>query len=142
MANGKNWVLVANGAVARLFELHNSHMRELRVLTHPETRLHGHELVSDAPGKVFSSGGYKQSPIEPRMSPQKNEADHFAAELANLLDQHHRKDDFKGFHVVAAPAFLGLLRHHFSSELKKVVLSEVDRDLVDETPAHIRSYLP
>lgn len=142
MQHGKNWVLVANGAVARLFELHNSHMLELRVLTHPETRLHGRDLVSDAPGKVFSSAGYKQSPIEPRMSPQKNEADHFAVELANLLDAHHRQADFKNLHVVASPAFLGLLRNHFTVELKKAVLTEVDRDLVDETPAQIRSYLP
>jgi protein required for attachment to host cells len=142
MQHSKNWVLVANGTVARIFELHNSHMRELQVLTHPETRLHGHELMSDGPGTVFSSAGHKRSPIEPRMSPQKNEADHFAAQLAKSLDEHHRRHEFGGIHVIAAPAFLGLLRSHFSVELRKSVLTEVDRDLVDETPAHIRSYLP
>lgn len=138
----KTWVVVANGAIARIFSLAKGYLTELTVLTHPETRMHGHDLVSDRPGSSFGSNGFGRYAMEQHTLPQKNEAEHFAKEVAQYLDLHHRKNEFQQLHVIAAPAFLGLLRHRLHAETQKGVLSELDKDLVEESPLQIRSYLP
>ena len=138
----KTWVLVANGAVARIFSFTKGKLTELTVLTHPETRMHGHDLVTDKPGTSFGSNGFGRYAMEQHTLPQKNEAEHFAKEVAKHIDLHHRKDEFQHLHIIAAPAFLGLLRHSLHAETQKSILTEVDKDLVDESPLHIRSYLP
>lgn len=138
----KTWVLVANGAMARIFSLVKNQLDELTVLTHPETRMHGHDLVTDKPGTSFSSGaGFGRYAMQQHTLPQKNEAEHFAKEVAQYLDLHHRKGEFEQLHLIAAPAFLGLLRHNLHAETQKSVLTELDKDLVEESPLQIRSYL-
>ncbi|MES2505051.1 MAG: host attachment protein [Myxococcota bacterium] len=138
----KTWVLAANGAMARVFEFSKGHLNELEVLTHPETRMHGRDLVTDRPGSGSSFSGNGRSSMEPPATPQQNEAEHFAIEVARFLDLAHRKGSFQQLHIVASPAFLGLLRNTLHAETKKAVGVEVDKDLVEESPLQIRSYLP
>lgn len=138
----KTWVLVANGAIARIFSFDRGRLTELTVLTHPESRMHGHELVSGRPGTSFDSAGFGRHAMEQHTLPQKNEAEHFAKEVAQYLDLQHRKNEFQQIHIISSPAFLGLLRRGLHAETQKSILSEVDKDLVEESPLHIRSYLP
>jgi len=138
----KTWVLVANGSIARIFELQKSKLIEHTVLSHPETRLHGRDLVADKPGSAFSSNGSGRSAMEPRVSPQQNEVEHFALKVAQYLNAERRKGTFNYLHMVAAPSFLGSLRQKLEPECLKILGSEVNKDLVDENPLQIRSYLP
>lgn len=137
----KTWVVVANGAMARVFEFSHGKLTELEVLAHPETRMHGHDLVTDKPGFAYSSMGHGRHTMEPTVQPQKNEAQHFSKEVAHYLNHAHRKGSFQALHLIAAPMFLGLLRQDLSSEIKKGLLSTIDKDLIEESPLQIRSYL-
>ena len=135
------WVLVANGSLARIFSSSKDGLAQIEVLTHPQTRLHGHDLVTDAPGLSYASSGSGRHAMEPKISPQKNEAEHFAKEVAHHLDLEHRKGHFHHLHIIASPAFLGLLRHNLSHETQNTVLQEIHKDLTEESPLQIRSYL-
>lgn len=137
----QTWVLVANGAMARIFSLSKGRLSELEVLTHPQTKMHGHDLVNSKPGNSHNRTGFGSHPMETHLSPQQNEAEHFAKEVAQHLDLKHRKNSFQHLHIVATPTFLGLIRKSIHPQTQKSILSEVDKDLVDESPLHIASYL-
>ena len=141
MHTQKTWVLVANGSLARIFNLSKDTLAEIEVLTHPETRVHGHDLVSDSPGLSYASSGSGRHAMEPKISPQKNEMEHFAKQIAHYLDLEHRKNHFHYLHILAAPTFLGLIRHNLGHDTKNAILQELDKDLTQESPLQIRSYL-
>lgn len=141
MLHKKSWVLVANGSKARVFCFLKGCLTELTVLTHPETRMHGHDLVTDRPGQSMHSGSLGHHSMEPRIQPHKNETEHFAQEVSRYLDGEHRTNQFQDLHLIASPAFLGLLRHHLHTETQKTIISTVDKDLVGENSRHIRRYL-
>ena len=138
----KTWILVANASEARILEAEKSDLRQIEVLKHPETRLHGRDLVTDKPGREFSSVGSRHSAIEPHVDPQKNEAQHFALQISQHLDHAFRSNHFKKLYVIASPAFLGLLRHSLHSATQDSIVLSIDKDLTDKSPVELRSYLP
>ncbi len=141
--NHKIWVVVANGSRARILEAQKSRklLIELEVLEHPQTRVHGHDLVSDKPGREFSSVGSRRSSIE-TLDPQKNEAQHFAADLAKHLDHAHRSQLFEKLYLIASPAFLGFMRHDLEEGTQKAIVLSIDKDLTEKNAEEIRDYLP
>lgn len=142
MLHKRTWVLVANGSKARIFSFLKDSLTELTVLTHPETRMHGHDLVTDRSGQSLRSGGLGHHSMEPRIQPHKNETEHFAQEVSHYLDLEYKMNQFRDLHLIASPAFLGLLRQHLHTETQKGIVTTIDKDLVGETPRQIRSYLP
>lgn len=137
------WVVVANGSVARIFSGKNSHtLTELEVLEHPATRIHGRDLVSGKPGRAFDSVGGGRHGLEPKLTPQENEAQHFAAHIANHLEHGRRTNAFSKIYLIASPTFLGLLRHSLDGHIKGMIAFELDKDATAKSPEEIRSYLP
>ncbi len=141
--NHKIWVVVANGSRARILEAQKSHklLIELEALDHPQTRVHGHDLVSDRPGREFSSTGSRRSAME-TLDPQKNEAQHFAAQLSKHLDHAHRCQLFEKLYLIASPAFLGLMRNDLEEKTQKAIVQSIDKDLTEKNAEEIREYLP
>ncbi|WP_296805566.1 host attachment protein, partial [Thiocapsa sp.] len=52
------------------------------------------------------------------------------------------KGELQKLYVIAAPAFLGMLRKHQSPSLKQLVAGEVDKNLTTHSPEAIRKSLP
>lgn len=142
MTTEKTWVLVANGAKARIFNFANHSLKELMVLTHPESRMHEHDLVSDRPGATNSAAGFGRHGMQPHTEPQKNEVEHFAKEVSHYLNLEHNRNHFQHLHVIAAPAFLGLLRHNLKKETQHIILKEINKDVVDASLSDLLDYLP
>jgi len=141
--NNQVWIVVANGSRARIFKNQTAKVLiELEAFEHPQTRLHGRDLISDKPGREFASAGNRRSAIEPSIDPQKNEAHHFALELAQYLDHACRSQQFKKLYLIAGPAFLGLLRDSLHKNTVKTITDCIDKDLSEKTPTEIRDYLP
>lgn len=136
------WVLVANSSFARIYSGPNSHLEEIETLEHPESRMHGRDLVTDRPGRTFDSVGGGGHGLGSELSPQKNEAEHFAGAIAQHLDHARRIGTFNKLYVIASPSFLGMLRNALHSATRDLVALEVDKDLTSKTPAEIRAYLP
>jgi protein required for attachment to host cells len=137
------WVVVANGSKARIFASNGSQkLEEVEVLEHPETRVHGRDLVSGKPGRSFDSVGGGRHSLEAELSPQKNEAHHFAAHLANHLEHARRTNGFTKLYLIASPAFLGSLRSVLHAPIKDLIALEVDKDATSKTLEEIKVYLP
>ena len=116
------WLLVCDAAHARVFEIQSdvngvaTKWESVQTFEHVESRQRDKELVSDAANTQASS-------------PKEVEKDHFKHQLVGFLDQAMRSHKFKHLVLCAPPQFLGKLKSELSSELKKHLLSTVDKDL-------------
>ena len=106
-----SWVLVANSSVAHIYEGNKGTLVPRETFTHHQTR---------------------ERPVGPR----EEEPILFARQLAHFL--HQNRANFEKLHLIAAPAFLGLLRQ----EIKLTVTSEVAKDLTQHKAEEIRENLP
>ena len=136
------WVVVADNSRARFFSAEKaaSALSEVRDLTNPEARLHEGDLVSDKSGRDRGLAGahgfgreeeHKQEGIEK-----------FAVAVCSELEAARVNGEFKKLYVVAAPAFLGLLRKHQSNALKQTIAGEVDKNISTQDLQAIRVCLP
>ena len=137
------WIVVANNSRARFFTAENesSPLTEVDAMSHEEGRLHDREITSDLPGKIKGEGAVGHA-FEQPTDPKKHEEDQFAHLVARHLEAAHNEGKFNQLLLVAEPSFLGLLRHHLSDQLKKVVCFELDKNIATLTPAEIRAHLP
>jgi protein required for attachment to host cells len=137
------WVLVADTYRARFFGADRpaSPLIELRDLTSPEARLHEGELVSDKGGRDVNPIAGSHALGDNRGHKQ-DIADRFAQQVCDLLEGARVAGELSKLYVIAAPAFLGLLRKHQSSSLKHLVAGEIDKCLAAQDAASIRRQLP
>ncbi len=137
------WILVADSTRARIFtaDSPSSPLEEIEDFSHTEGRLHDREMTSDLPGKIKSVGGGGHA-FEQPTDPKKHEADTFAHRVSQYLEEAHNADRFEQLLIVAAPAFLGLLRNNLPEQIKKLVRFELDKDITLMSAADIRQHLP
>lgn len=137
------WVLVADKSRARLFDWQSRDvLSEIKTFVHPESRLHEQDLVTDRRGRAFDSAGEGRHAQQPSTSARQHEAESFAKELVSMLDHGRSRQEYERVVIMAAPQFLGQLRDEMPSELQKVVLQEVNKNLAQESADDIRKYLP
>ena len=138
------WVVVADSSRARFFtaESPTSSLAEFRTLAHPEGRLHEQDMTSDLPGSQAGFDG-RHHAVSGETDPKLTEADNFARTISRFL-----AESIDGEHgyaqviIVAAPAFLGMLREHMTSETLKRVTLELDKNLTQHLVDDIRHHLP
>jgi protein required for attachment to host cells len=123
------WVLLANGARARLFERdpENHAMRELASFVHPDSRLKAADLSRDRAGQGATGAG--RAHFEPPTSPKERELQHFAEQLAEHLEEAARAERLAGWTLIASSPFLGRLRGALGSVSAARLTNHVDRDL-------------
>lgn len=128
----KNWLVVANASRARVLEASDrggayAHVADL---VHPESRQKGSALGGDRPGHVPGPGpgGIGSASLDSRTDPREREHDHFARELAALLDQGIAAGRCAGLVLVASNPFLGHLKQHLGGQAQKAVLRTVAAD--------------
>jgi protein required for attachment to host cells len=137
------WVLVADAYRARFFgaERPASPLSELHDLASPEARLHEGDLVSDKGGRDTNpmAGGHG---LGDNRSHKQDIADRFAQQVCDLLESARVAGELSKLYVIAAPAFLGLLRKHQSPSLRQLIAGEIDKSLASQEPVSIRKHLP
>lgn len=137
------WIVVADTHRARIFKADkpNAPLVEMETLTNPAARQHEGDIVSDRSGHVMNgtTGGHD---LGNKDDAKQEEANRFAAEVCQHLEKGRNGKAFDKLYVLAAPAFLGLLRKHVSSPLKNLISDEIAKDLTTQPPERIRSQLP
>ncbi len=131
------WVLIADGSRARLFATENSGSA-LRPALGQEwigTNLPSRDLASDRPGRSFDSGGEGRHAMEPPTDPKRHAKWSFAHDIAQLLEAERKNNAFESLVVVAPPEVLGDLRSEFGVELRRMVATEINKDLT-KVPTH------
>jgi protein required for attachment to host cells len=127
------WIVVADEGRARFFERAGP-AAELEEVAQLEDEL-AHEraaaLRRDAQGRLYGKGERVMGhTAEPRTEPHRNEAQRFARRVALYLLKALQAQRYERLQLVAAPAFLGLLRQELSPLVRRQVVGELALDLV------------
>lgn len=142
----QDWIVIANAAHARVLEQGASGRLSLvRTLEHAASRLRSSQLGDDRAGREMSDRGYGGVAYQPRLDAQRKEHEHFAREIAQLLEEAAREHRFEGVHLFASSPFLGELRHALGPAASGLVAGTHDVDLTAvglvELPARIEHAL-
>jgi protein required for attachment to host cells len=145
-------IVVASQAEARFYDTSRSD-GELALATQladPGARLHDRDFGSDKPGRVFDRAstpgkrrgavGHHATGCESRL--RKHEAQLFAHRIAAALEEAHCTKSFDRVILMAAPAFLGLLRQALPPAVKQIVAAEIGKDLVHRRKLATRAHIP
>jgi protein required for attachment to host cells len=137
------WVLAADNSRARFFtaEKARSPLQEIRDLFDPQARLHEGDLVTDRNGRDRNPSAQYHGVGSDR-SARDDGAERFAQQVCAELDGARARGDFDKLYIVAAPAFLGLLRKHQTAPLRQLVAGEVDKNMASQPADAIRAQLP
>ena len=108
----RTWILVAHRSGARLFENRGpgKGLDFLRNLDNPAGKLKNQEINSDKPGRSFDRRGRGGHAYASEQDPVAHVAQHFAKQLAELLNEGRVEQRYQRLVLVADPRFLGLLR--------------------------------
>lgn len=133
------WILVANRSNARLFTNNGSH-KSLSLVDdfyHSTGRHREQDLNSDKPGRLTGSSGQSRHGVGEGHSATEHEAESFARELAQRLNQGRTANDYSRLVLVAEPGFLGLLKAALDDQTVKLLSDTIPKDLVHMQDADI-----
>lgn len=136
------WILVANASTARLYANHGAKkgVHLVKELSHPESREKASNLVADRPGHNPGAGNGHGSFV-PATDPKHNEAERFAQELAREMDHGRTSNSYQRAILVAAPAFMGLLRSNLGSQVSKLISESVEKDYTKASEKELAGHL-
>lgn len=143
MATKTEWMLVADAARARIFEVDAAKGALVRTPVREMTAetLASREIGSDRPGRSFDSAGQGRHAMEPPTDPHRYEKRRFAHDLAEVLEDERKKGNFGRLYLVAPPQMLGDLREALSDGLRRLVGCETAKDLAMLAPHEIEEHL-
>lgn len=129
------WALVMNSEQARVLRgLHRDGSVDAPELDMQTDSKRLQDIMSDRPGRSFSSADSRRSAMDYSSDPVRDAPRRFVDSVAALLDQHLRDGDFTALAIFASRPILGMLREEMSPALARTVISEVDKNLLHETP--------
>jgi protein required for attachment to host cells len=145
-------IVVADQSEARFYDAarRGARLQSVGRVSDPTAHLHDRDLKSDRPGRTFdraASGPGRRGAVAHHATggerrPRKIQAQRFARRVVTELKKSSRTKGFDRVVLMAAPSFLGLLRAALPASMRKLVVAEINRDLVHQTVAEVRSHLP
>jgi protein required for attachment to host cells len=137
------WVVVADAGRARVLELHESnHLAEIEDFVNPAERNKNADIDTDSHGRFYGKGEREEGhTAEPSVQPKEHEAELFAISLAEYLNDARNQNKYDRLQLIAAPAFLGLMRNKLDSNVVDLVESELPKDLSKASLPQIEQYV-
>lgn len=139
----KTWVVIADGAHARIFLNEGPGTGLVPALDHDliGNKLPSHEIGSDRPGVSFSSAAPGRHAMAPSMDPHKHAEHEFIRQLSQAITQGLNQHAFEQLIVVAPPKALGELRAQIDPQAAKLIKAELHKDLTHLTPHQLGEHL-
>jgi len=139
------WVLVADGAKARLLERVGPNgplvPASAKCFSESEARIPTRDIGADRPGRVHESADITRHSMEPRVDWHRYAKEQFARSVADALDKAALKKKFDELILVAPPQVLGDLRSALGPHARAMVAGEIAKDLTNlpdhELGAHL-----
>lgn len=103
-------VLIANNEEAVFLSLQGKTFAEVQRFTHPQAREKAAQLVTDRPGRSFSSSSPTRYALNEGQDLYDVERKKFALELVNFCDQRDHSSRYRELWLVTGPKLLGDLR--------------------------------
>jgi len=137
------WVVVANQAGACIYSA--SRLGEVRSLIdefeHEAGRAHIQELVSDAPGRVHDRQGEARHSMETDVGMQEESIRRFARKIVAYLEKAAEQRKYSHLVIIAAPAFLGIVRKTVQPHLADRIALEIPKDIVGSPVDQLQTLL-
>jgi len=118
------WILVSNASEASLYNSNNLRTSDLNLvkqLTHPQSRMKGSDLTTDAEGSYSLDTG-THGAYEGKHSPKKVEAENFAMTLAKEIYGVCNNNGKCEKLIIVAPAhFCGYMKKHLNVHVNDLV---------------------
>ena len=134
------WIVVADEGRARFFERAGraAELEEVAQLDDELARERAAALQRDAQGRLYGKGERVMGhTAEPHTEPRRKEAQRFARRVALFLLKALQAQRYERLQLVAAPAFLGLLRQELPPLVRRHVVGELALDLVHLDPREL-----
>jgi protein required for attachment to host cells len=143
MKTTRTWILIADGARARVLENDGpgKGLHEVEGLVFHGDHESTHEIMSDREGRSHASVGPGRSAIEAHSDPHRELKKKFAHRLAEALAQGLQRKAYDRLVVVAAPSALGDLRAALPAAVRAKVTGEVAQDLTKTPDAEVARHL-
>lgn len=140
---GTTWVLVADSARARLFEISADHrsMTELGCYASAASRSNARDSMTDRLPRTSESVGEARHAIEPHTTVRDKSSNQFARVLSEVLHEGRAGRRFERLVLVAPARFLGMLNGLLDKGLRECLAGELPRDLVALPVPEIRARL-
>lgn len=138
------WVVVADEARAIVYARDSRHgpLREVFSLDNESARKKTGQLISDSGGRSFDSYGKgRHTMSSEKADPKKTLATAFAKRIAGRIAAVIHDGSCRGYALVAAPRFLGLLRDAVSIATNAEPYATVDKEVVGQDTAVIEKLL-
>ena len=133
------WALVMSSTQARILQdIAKGETGDVPELVLSTEHKNLRDIMSDKPGRSFSSVGPGRSAMEYASDPVKDAKRAFVDEAVTLLHEHFVKHDFTQLAVFAGPEMLGLLRDGLPADLKHAVILEMPKNFLHETSHELR----
>lgn len=117
-------------------------LRKLRTFTNETARMKTGELLSDRGGRSFDSHGQgRHTMAGEKDAPQQQVARAFAKDIAEKIAAESHRGTCRGYAVIAAPRFLGLLRQEFAGAVREEPYATVAKDVVAQDESVIEQLL-
>lgn len=129
----KSWIAIADSAKARIYANAGPGLKLELVneLDSEAARRLTQELVTDKPGRSFSSTGQRRAGMDPPSNPQDMEKHKFVKDLVDYLDTAALKGKFDELFLVAAPRTLGEIRKLSNGHIGARLRAELGKDLTN-----------
>ncbi len=139
----KTWILVADGARARIFtnEGSNGKLAPVREFEWPPARKPTRELGVEKPGRTFESADATRHAMEPRVDWQEYEKQRFTRRIARLIERAGDRQRFDRLILVAPPKVLGEFRNALDKTTRARVSAEIPKDLTRLAPHELPRHL-
>ena len=143
----RTWILVADGARARILENDGPGrgLHAVEGMTFQADHAATHDLVTEREGRSYSSQGPGRSAIEARTDPHRDLKTSFSHHLADVLTRAHHNQAYDRLIIAASPVTLGDLRAAISDKVRATVSAELARDLTKlpngELPSHFQDLI-
>jgi len=138
------WVVVADESKAIVYAhaTKNGPLREVFSLTNEAARMKTEQLISDSGGRSFDSKGKGRHTItSDKADPKKHAASIFAKQIAKRIGTVMHDGSCRGFALIAAPRFLGVLREAVSAATSTEPYATVDKEMVGQDTTVIEKLL-
>jgi protein required for attachment to host cells len=138
------WVVVADESNAIIYarDTRSGPLRKVFSLDNEVARMKTEQLISDSGGRSFDSKGKgRHTMINEKDDPKKHAASMFAKQIAERIGKVMHDGSCRGFALVAAPRFLGVLRGAVSVATSAEPYATVDKEVVGQDTTVIEKLL-
>mgnify|MGYP000659301062 CR=1 FL=1 len=138
-------VVVADESKAVLYsrERLRGPLQEMRTFENEAARLKTDDIIADRGGRAFDSHGQGRHTMTAEKSdPKQHLAEGFARQIAEHIAAEQHKGVLRGYALIAAPRFLGMLRGFLNKQCEERIEEQIGKNLVERSIKEIRANLP